>query len=528
MKSSRTITAFSPLEVKRFIAPATLAILLGMAIIVLDGALAKPHPNLSMMIYGFGGILHSLIYSTILAQSIFFREKLSWSYSITAGLMLGLLPYILPDRILELFHIMVVFGVLGVTIVSGRLQAWTTLFIAFFVSLPGNLQQFRIPEAGLAYLAPFVISAFAIETYVRIKQTTQQHIQRLETINKVSRRLMLSLDKSQVLSILNATILDTLEADSYFVGTLKGENICLDLMYDEGEFFNGTELPLEGTLSGWVIKHQKELFLPDLRQPVQLDGVEVRVIGKEKASLSWIGVPLKAANISGIMAMASYQPNAFDLGDLELLSSLAQHVTLALENSVRHAQVEEQARLDSLTGVYNHGYFLKKLAEQAAASISSKTPLSLIMLDIDYFKVYNDTYGHLVGDQILTSLCDIVKCHIKHGDAVGRWGGEEFIISLPNATCEQALQVARRIGDTMAQLRVEDREQKTIPVPTVSQGIAVFPAEVDEIYRLIDLADRRLYIAKERGRNQIEASTSDGFKMNVKQTQRAGSAPRSS
>src|SRR6185436_19996596 len=195
--------------------------------------------------------------------------------------------------------------------------------IATLVSLPGNLQQFRIPEAALAYLAPFVISAFAIETYVRIKQTTQQHIQRLETINKVSRRLMLSLDKSQVLSILNATILDTLEADSYFVGTLKGENICLDLMYDEGEFFNGTELPLEGTLSGWVIKHQKELFLPDLRQPVQLDGVEVRVIGKEKISLSWIGVPLKAATISGIMAMASYHPNAFDLGDLELLSSLA-------------------------------------------------------------------------------------------------------------------------------------------------------------------------------------------------------------
>ena len=521
MKSSRSITAFSPLEVKRFIAPATLATLLGMAMIVLDGTLAKPNPNYSMIIYGFGGILHILIYTTIIAQSVFFREKLSWSYSITSGIILGLLPYILPAHILELFHIMLVFGVLGVTIVSGRPHAWATLFIALVVSLPGNIQQFLIPRDALAYVTPFVISAFAIETYVRIKRTTQQHIQRLETINKVSRQLMLSLDRSQVLTILNATILDTLEADSYFVGTLKEENICLDLMYDEGEFFNGTEMPLEGTLSGWVIKNQKELFLPDLRQPVQLEGVEIRVIGKEKASLSWIGVPLKAANISGIMAMASYQPNAFDLGDLELLSSLAQHVTLALENSVRHAQVEEQARLDSLTGVYNHGYFLEKLAEQAEGSIVSKTPLSLIMLDIDYFKVYNDTYGHLVGDQILTSLCDIVRRHIKHGDAVGRWGGEEFIISLPNATCEQALHVARRIGDTMAQLRVADREQKTIPVPTVSQGIAVFPAEVDEIYRLIDLADRRLYIAKERGRNQIEANASHWSKIKVKRIERA-------
>jgi len=227
-------------------------------------------------------------------------------------------------------------------------------------------------------------------------------------------------------------------------------------------------------------------------------------VGKEKASLAWIGVPLKASNIMGIMAMASYRPNAFDLGDLELLSSLAQHVTLALDNSVRHAQVEEQARLDSLTGVYNHGYFLKKLAEQAETSSHAGNPLSLIMLDIDFFKQYNDTYGHLIGDQILTSLCTIIKRHIKQADAVGRWGGEEFIISLPNATGEQAWQVAKRIGDSMAEIRMEDREHRTVPVPTISQGIAVFPPEAGEIFRLIDLADRRLYVAKERGRNQIE------------------------
>ena len=143
------------------------------------------------------------------------------------------------------------------------------------------------------------------------------------------------------------------------------------------------------------------------------------------------------------------------------------------------------------------------------------------MLDIDYFKLYNDTYGHLVGDQILTSLCSIIKGHIKQGDAVGRWGGEEFIISLPNATGEQALQVAKRIGGTMAQLRVEDREHRTIPVPTVSQGIAVFSAEADEIYRLIDLADRRLYVAKERGRNQIEPDASYWSKIQVKEIEQA-------
>jgi diguanylate cyclase (GGDEF)-like protein len=515
MKSRRPITAFSAHEVKRFLAPASLAMVLCMALIAADGLLAESTPNLWLVIYGLVGIIHTLIYTVTMTRSVVFREKFSWSFSITSGIALGVLPYILPSHLAELFHIMIVLGAIAVTIDSGRMHAGVTLLTTVVVSLPANARQFLDLRTTLEYLVPFIVAVIATETYVRLKNTTQQHIHRLETINKVSRQLRLSLDTTQILSILNATILDTLEADSYFVGTLKGNNICLDLMYDEGEFFNGTELPLEGTLSGWVIKNQKELFLPDLREDVKLEGVEVRVIGKEKASLAWIGVPLKASNITGIMAMASYRPNAFDLGDLELLSSLAQHVTLALDNSVRHAQVEEQARLDSLTGVYNHGYFLNKLAEQAEASLHHNTPLSLIMLDIDYFKQYNDTYGHLVGDQILTSLCTIIKHHVKQADAVGRWGGEEFIISLPNATSEQAMQVAKRIGDSMALLRVEDRAHRTIPVPTVSQGIAVLPAEVEEIYQLIDLADSRLYVAKERGRNQIEPSAVHGAAIQV-------------
>ena len=235
-----------------------------------------------------------------------------------------------------------------------------------------------------------------------------------------------------------------------------------------------------------------------------MDGVENYVIGKDKTSLSWIGVPLNAENVTGLLALASYTANPFDRADLELLISLGQHVTLALDNTIRHAEVERQARLDSLTGVYNHGYFLKVLSEQAENVSKSNKPLSLIMLDIDYFKQYNDTYGHLVGDRILNSLCDAIQHNIKQTDAVGRWGGEEFVISLPGATGRQAFQIAKRIGETMRSLRVEDRDQNTVPIPTVSQGIAIYPSEADEIYRLIDVADRRLYVAKERGRNQIE------------------------
>jgi diguanylate cyclase (GGDEF)-like protein len=330
----------------------------------------------------------------------------------------------------------------------------------------------------------------------------------LETINTVSRQIMLSLDREQTLLLLDATIQEALEAETYFIGLLRDEEIHLDLFHDEGQYYNGEKVPVEGTLSGWVIKNQKELFLPDLRKDVELEGVGLHIVGGEKTSLSWIGVPLTAPNVSGVISLASYRPNAFDRADMELLTSLAQHITLALDNTIRHAQVEEQARLDSLTSVYNHGYFLNRLAEQAAHASANKTPLSLIMLDIDFFKQFNDTYGHLVGDRILKTLCTAIRHHVKQSDAVGRWGGEEFVISLPGASGAQAAQVAERIGQTMASLRIEDREQNTIPVPTVSQGIAMYPVEANEIYHLIDLADRRLYIAKKRGRNQIEPDLS--------------------
>ena len=504
MKSNKPIAAFAPHEVNRFLAPVALASAFFMMLISLDGLLASPDPNLPMILYGIAGTLYILIYNILITRSSFVRKRQGWAHAIISGIGLGLLTFILPTHLKELFHILIVFGAIGTATISGRYLTYVNLLVITIVSLPQHIQDLTNLQHALGYTAPFIISIIIVETYLRIKDTAQQHIRRLETINKVSHQLMQSLDTEQVISLLNTTILNTIEADTYFIGMLKDNEIQLDLFYDDGEFYNGTRVSAKGTLASWVINHQKALFLPDLRDDVSLEGVELRIIGKEKTSLSWIGVPLKADNINGIMALASYKPNAFDLADLELLSSLAQHVTLALDNTIRHAQVEEQARLDSLTGVYNHGYFLKKLSEQAKETSLTGAPLSLIMLDIDYFKQYNDTYGHLVGDRILNSLCAVIKQHIKQGDAVGRWGGEEFIISLPNATGEQATQVAKRISETMALLRVEDREHRTVPVPTVSQGIAILPNEADEIYRLIDLADRRLYVAKERGRNQIE------------------------
>lgn len=504
MKSRKPSGSFAPHEVRQFILPMTWTSIFVMTGLIFENMFAHPVADIKLMLYSCIVIAGTVVNNAVITRTVDFRESYGWVNAVLTGIALGLFPYLLSPDLLELSHILITVGAVAVTIVSGRPYGYLTLSEIFLLNLPYMFRQPLSLTGIIDFIMPYLVSVVMMEAVLRIKDTTQQHIHRLETINKVSRQIMLSLETEQTLSLLNATIQDALEADTYFVGILKEDKIQFDLFYDDGEYYSGVKVPLEGTLSGWVIKNQKELFLPDLRREVELEGVHLFVVGREKTSLSWMGVPLKAMNVTGVIALASYQPNAFDSADMELLSNLAQHITLALDNTIRHAQVEEQARLDSLTGVYNHGHFLKKLAEQAEDASSNQTTLSLIMMDVDFFKQYNDAYGHLVGDRVLKTLCTAIKHHIKQADAVGRWGGEEFIISLPGTTGPQALQVAERISQTMASLTIQDREQRTIPVPTVSQGVALYPVEADEIYRLIDLADRRLYIAKERGRNQIE------------------------
>jgi diguanylate cyclase (GGDEF)-like protein len=507
MKSRKPIESFAPHEIQRFILPITLS-----SIVIMSGLIAGSLPSrsfrLGLVFYSLFLIVCTIINHIVLVHTTNFRATYGWPNAIFSGIGLGLLPYFLPTDLHEVTHILIPFGVIAVAILSGRAYGYTTLLGALAVGAPFGIYMLSEAVNLLHFGMPFIISFIFLEVVLQIKNTTQLHIHRLQTINNVSRQFMLSLDTQQTLALLDTTIQETLEADTYFIGLLREDEIHLDLFYDDGQYFNGARIPLRGTLSGWVIENQRELFMPDLRKDVELEGIGTITIGGERSNLSWMGVPLTAPNIRGVISLGSYQPNAFDAADLELLASLAQHITLALDNTIHHAQVEEQARLDSLTSVYNHGYFLKKLAEHAQESAAANVPLSLIMMDIDFFKQYNDTYGHLVGDRVLKTLCAAIKHHIKHSDAVGRWGGEEFVVSLPGATGLQALQVAERIGQTMAALKIEDREERTIPVPTVSQGIAVYPIEADEIYRLIDLADRRLYSAKARGRNQIEPSIS--------------------
>ena len=432
-------------------------------------------------------------------------DRYRWVLPILNGIGLGFLINALPSNfaLLALYFYLASIFIYCITV--GRAATYAAILSTAAVYI--LLELLGGSTSGVLIIAfSFASSGIVMaELLLRLFNLIMLRARRLDIVNDFARKIALSIESSQVLTLLNAAIESAIDADTYFVAMLDDDGkVRLDLFYDDGEFFPPMTLDGQGTLSGWVLRNRRPLFLPDLRSEPDLEGVKVTIIGRERTSLSWMGVPILSTHFTGLISIASYTPNAFDRVDMELLENLAQHAASAMENAYHHAEVERQSQTDSLTGVLNHGAFLLALEKLADNTQPNELPLSLIMLDVDFFKSYNDIYGHQFGDKVLQALTKTIREHIKGKDVVGRWGGEEFAVILPHTSGANALVVSRRIQDTMYQMRVEHPEKGLVPAPTVSQGIAVYPLETLDVYKLVDIADHRLYLAKERGRNQVE------------------------
>jgi diguanylate cyclase (GGDEF)-like protein len=498
---------FTPHEQRISALPSTITGILILIYIVASGIGIWRNENTNLVLLleiGAIGTICLIAFNFFFIPSSTLGAVLGLINAIASIIGICMLTYALPDKADIYIGVLFITFIITSALISERRTSYALLF--FTVLLTTLIRQDYVTAvSGFAVrIGIAVIAAVIIETIMQLRKSSRDHIHRLEIITDFSRAITSSLETKQVMNLLSAAFQNSIEADAFFVGIREGNELRLELLYDDGEFYENQRIKLDGSLSGWVLDNQQSLFLPDLRKEVHLSHVRLVLAGRHRTSLSWMGVPMRGQNVDGLIAISSYHPNAFDRADLELLVVLSQHAAQAIDNTYQHARVEYQSHIDSLTNVYNHGYFLKLLESHIEAARKERKPLSVIMLDIDHFKQYNDTYGHLAGDEILRNLCNIIKGHLKRTDAVGRWGGEEFVISLPGANGVQAEQVAERVRTSMSKLCILNQEQIAIPVPTVSQGIAVYPTEADKTMKLIDLADQRLYVAKERGRNQIE------------------------
>jgi diguanylate cyclase (GGDEF)-like protein/PAS domain S-box-containing protein len=329
---------------------------------------------------------------------------------------------------------------------------------------------------------------------------------RLNVLYEIGKAITSTLKIDALLELIYTQLSQVISSDAYFVSLYLPETHQLDIriLYDEGKRYPSSKSDASQGLSSLIVENKKPLLIQDLRKEMEYLPVKPILVGEERLSRSWLGVPLITENeLIGLIAVASYKPNMFNETDRKLMEQIGQQAVLSIKNARHYEEVNRQSKLDSLTGVCNHNYFIEMLYQEGENAISNKSPISLIMLDIDYFKLYNDTYGHTIGDQVLRLTVQAIDSHIKKTDTVGRWGGEEFGVILPNATTAQANMVANRIRRTLSELPLFNVEGETIPKPTISQGIATIPDHTDNIDDLVVIADRALYRAKERGRDQV-------------------------
>jgi len=215
-------------------------------------------------------------------------------------------------------------------------------------------------------------------------------------------------------------------------------------------------------------------------------------------------VPLKAKDkVNGVIVadnIFTHKPVTKE--DLRMLVMLSNQAGLAIENSQLYEQTLIKSHTDSLTGLWNHGYFQYLLQTEIQKAKENNLPLSLIMLDIDNFKNYNDTMGHQTGDQILSEIAKILRDYSRKIDWVCRYGGEEFAIILPQTTKKEAFLIAEQLREKIQNypfIYEEIMPEKRI---TVSCGVASFPEDGTTSSELISCADKHLYQAKNLGKNR--------------------------
>jgi len=160
------------------------------------------------------------------------------------------------------------------------------------------------------------------------------------------------------------------------------------------------------------------------------------------------------------------------------------------------------ASVDSLTGLFNRHWLLRMMTRQMERARADREPLALLLLDVDYFKAFNDTHGHVAGDHALRSVAGCLRTVVRPTDMVARYGGEEFAVLLPEALLEQACLIAERIREATSQTPISYAEHPDLPPVTLSVGVAAMQSD-GSVQAFLEAADRALYRAKEAGRNRV-------------------------
>ena len=288
--------------------------------------------------------------------------------------------------------------------------------------------------------------------------------------------------------------------------TQGGQELALAYCFGLGEIPEQLKIvPFRKGKIGWVATHGIDMLREDWNNPARTDGV--RVEDNHPTLKADIVGPLvhHSRDNEEVLGVLCIGAPASMPRDEKLMFQLVTNLgSLALINANLVTRLKGQANTDGLTGLLNKRYFMDDLLPQMIVEVEQQArSLALFIFDIDHFKTYNDTNGHPAGDELLRGLAELLRRQLRPSDRCCRYGGEEFVVAMPNSTREEGLRIAERIRSAVEGEPFGHREKQPGGRVTISGGVAVLPHDGNSAADLTKHADVALYESKRRGRNRI-------------------------
>ena len=350
-------------------------------------------------------------------------------------------------------------------------------------------------------------ASIAIEN-AQLFEAAQQRAQEAETLRKAGAAVAATLQQDEAIELILNQLTHLMPFESASIQLLQGEEGKIEYLevvggvgYPDLEAIIGLRFPMVETDPGAaVVREGHALIVADTSStPYKFSH------DPENRVKSWSGVPLKVhGRVIGLLSLDSSKPGYFTEERVRLAESFADQVAIAIENARLFEEVQKLAITDSLTGLFNRGHFFALAECEFARSMRYHHPLSIIMLDIDHFKLFNDKYGHAIGDQVLRDVAACCRNSLRQVDILGRYGGEEFVILLPETRVLDAERTAKRLCQQIIETTTDSPRGKLSI--TASLGVAsIEKADNLTLEQLINYADQALYVAKAGGRGQVSA-----------------------
>lgn len=346
------------------------------------------------------------------------------------------------------------------------------------------------------------------EEYYSLLKTNNnlnERVLELYTLYNVSRTLSASLRVSDLFELVVGLIRESLNVDQYCLMFLDKELQKLQIRASHGmpdEILNRGEIKVSEGVSGRVVSSGTPLLINDISQ--EKDFFYFPNSGMKKGS--YLGIPLKNTNGSIMGVLNAHKPsvNGFSQMDYRLFTAVAENVAIAINNAMTFQQTQELIRRDELTGLYNRRYFFERFERELYRCRRYQRIISLLMIDIDHFKEYNDNFGHLRGDQALRKVARTFENCLRQIDVVARYGGEEFLVLLPETSKDKAALVGEKLRKAVEAIDFNEETLHLGPCSlTITVGVVGIPEDAEEAIPALDMVDKALYLGKARGRNQV-------------------------